>query len=255
MKAGLTFVAVTILVVILAASLSRVPEALARMDTFRVSEVRLEGNRFLTRDEALKTLDLPASASVWDDLDPWEDQLKQHLLVESVRIRRRLPGALVLEVRESAPVALVPTPALEPVDGEGRFLPIDPAKHRLDLPVMALEGGGALEKPSASERRLLAREISRISQGHPQLLSRISELTLHPRGDLRARIWRRDAAGEVWDLPFNLLFRPDLPVRRVHEGLRVLEDARERFGGAEILDLDLRYEDQVVVRLNRVEES
>ncbi len=255
MKTWLTFFLAALLVVGLAASLARVPEALARMETFKITEVRVEGNRFLTREEALNALAIPPGASVWDDLDVWEEQLRRHPLVEDVKIRRRLPGVLILDVKETEPVALVPNPTLEPVDASGRFLPIDPAEHRLDLPILALAGGKKMMTPSASERRLMAGEIARISQQDPELLSRISEVTLHPRGDLWAQVWRRDTVRDVWDTPVNLLFRPDLPARRFQDGLRVLEDALVRFGGDRILDLDLRYEDQVVVRLNRAGEG
>lgn len=255
MKTGLTFAFVTVLVMALAASLSRLPEALARMDTFRVREIRVEGNRFLTREDALNTLGIPPSASVWDDLDAWEERLRSHSLVEDVEISRRLPGTLVMEVEETVPVALVPNPALEPVDASGRFLPIDPARHRLDLPLMALLDGGKMMTPSASERRLLAGEIARMAQQNPDLLSRVSEVILHSRGDVQARFWRRDPTRESWDSPVNLLFRPYLTAHRIQEGLRVLDDALLRFEGAGIVDLDLRYDDQVVVRLSRAQEG
>ena len=255
MKTGLTFAFVGVLVMALAASLARVPEALARMEAFRIREIRVEGNRFLTREEALNTLGIPPSASVWDDLDAWEERLRDHSLVEDVEISRRLPGTLVMRVEETVPVALAPNPTLEPVDASGRFLPIDPARHRLDLPLMVLAGVGKTATPSASERRLLAGEIARMAQQNPDLLSRVSEVILHPRGDVEARFWRRDPARESWDSPVNLLFRPDLAPSRIQEGLRVLEDALIRFEGAGILDLDLRYDDQVVVRLSRAREG
>jgi cell division protein FtsQ len=225
------------------------------MDTFRVTGVRVEGARFFTPEDALRTLGIPPSASVWDDLDAWERRLRDHPLVEDVHIHRRLPGTLILDVTEPTPVALVPSPTLEPVDGSGRILPIDPSLNRLDLPVISLEGSRETETPSAAERRLLAGEVARLARLDPELLARLSQMTLRPRGDLRAQIWRRDLRQEVWDLPVNLLFYPELSLRRIQEGLRVLDDAFARFDGAGISDLDLRYEDQVVVRMNRSEEG
>lgn len=255
MKTGLPFALVAVLVLVLAVCFSRVPEALARMEGFRVTGIRLEGNRFLTREEVLNSLGIPPSASVWDDLGAWEDRLRTHLLVKDVRIRRRLPGTLVMDVTETLPVALVPNPTLEPMDASGRLLPIDPARHRLDLPLVSLEGRDKVATLSVAERRLVAGEIARISRHDPEFLARISDVTLNARGDLRARIWRRDPVREVWDLPVSFLFHPDLPARRIQEGLRVLEDALTRFDGAGISALDLRYEDQVVVRLTRSKEG
>lgn len=255
MKTGFNYVMVTILAVLLAATFSRLPKALARMDTFRVTGLRVDGARFFTREDALKTLGIPPSASVWDDLDAWENRLRSHPLVEDAKIHRRLPGTLVLEVTEPTPVALVPNPTLEPVDGSGRILPIDPSIHRLDLPLIALASGGTLQTPSAAERHLLAGEVARFAEQNPELLARISEVTLQPRGDLIAQVWRRDTSREVWDLPVSFLFYPDLSLRRIQEGLRVLDDAVARFDGDRISELDLRYEDQVVVRMNRAEEG
>jgi hypothetical protein len=130
------------------------------------------------------------------------------------------------------------------VDEAGRFLPIDPALHRLDLPLMASReerGAGSL---TPAQRRLLAGEISRIAAGDPDFLARVAEVTLGGGGDLQA---------QLWDPPFTLHFRPGLPSQRIRDGLRVLGDAMARFEGAEVVALDLRYEDQVVIRMNRVE--
>ena len=251
MKRGLASVLVLVLAVALASAAARVPKTLSRVEAFRITEIRLEGNRFLSPEEAAKSVAISPLASVWDDFDILEERLRRHPLVEDVKAKRDFPGTLVLEVTERQPVALVPNPALEPVDASGRILPIDPAKHQLDLPIIGMRrraGGGTL---SAAERRLLAGEIARMAQGDPDFLARVSELTLDPRGDLWAQFWRRDVQGDAWDLPVTLRFRPSLPSRRVQEGLRVLNDAMTRFEGAVVADLDLRYEDQVVVRLNR----
>lgn len=252
MKRGLAFVLALTLAVSLAAALSRVPEALSRVEAFRIREIRLEGNRFLTPEEAAKSVAISPLASVWDDLDPFEERLRTHPLVQSVKAKRRFPATLLLKVVEVQPVALVPNPTLEPVDASGSFLPIDPAKHSLDLPIIGLKGQRGREALSAAERRLVAGEIARLAQAEPALVTRISEVTLDARGDLWAQFWRPDAQGEIWDLPITLRFHPNLPSRRVQEGLRVLGDAMNRFENAVVADLDLRFEDQVVVRLDRI---
>lgn len=244
MRPWLAFVFMAALAVGLAALVSRAPEALAKVEAFRVTNVQLEGNRFLTQGQVDATLGLSSTASVWDDLGLLENRLRAHPLVEEASVARRFPGTLLLKVVERTPVALVANPTLEPVDASGRFLPIDPALHRLDLPLITVGDRDRLETLSAAERNLVAGEIARMAQGDPEFLARISEVALDPRGDLRA---------EVYDPPMTMLFRPNLPSRRIQEGLRVLGDALIRFEGAGIADLDLRYEDQVVVRLSRAE--
>ena len=242
MRRWLAYVAMVALAVGTAALVARAPELLSRMEVFRVTQLSLEGARYLTETEAVAAVALPPQASVWDDNDEWEARLEAHPLVKDARIRRRLPGTLVLEVQEREPVALFPSPTLEPVDEAGRILPIDPALHKLDLPIMVpgQEGGGVALTPA--ERRVLAGEIARLAHGDPGFLARISEVAMNRQGELRA---------QVWDPPVTLYFRPGLPSGRIQDGFRALDDARGRFDGSEVMDLDLRYEDQVVVRLSR----
>lgn len=228
-------------------ALARAPRALARLELFQVRQVRLEGTRFLSREEAVRALALPAEASVWDDVGDWEDRLAAHPLVKEVRIRRRLPSTLVLDVEETEPVALVATPVLEPVDHRGRLLPVDPAVNRLDLPLltpMSPEREGGL---TPLERELLARETALLGRHEPTFLARVSNLSLNHRGDIRAQLWDGDEgpAGGV-----TFLLRPGLYGPRIQEGMRVLGDARARFRDRRVTGLDLRYDDQVVVRLD-----
>ncbi len=242
MKRGVVFLLVTALALGAGALASRLPDALSRMEVFRVTEILVEGNRFLSRTEAVMAAAVPDQASLWEDRDPWTAGLLAHPLVREARIRRRLPGTLILEVVEREPVALVSNPTLEPVDEAGRLLPVDPAEHRLDLPIITAWGGGDLATLSPSERGVLAGEIARMAEADPEILARISELSLGRRGDLRARIWEPEV---------TLFYRPGIPGRRIREGLRVLADAGARFEEREAMDLDLRWEDQVVVQLSR----
>jgi hypothetical protein len=242
MKRWLTFVFVLALAVALGGAFSRLPKALSEVEAFRVTEIRLRGARFLTHEEAVAALSLDPLASVWDDKKVLEARLREHPLVENVVIRRRFPNALLLEVEEAQPVALFPHPTLEPVDESGRILPIDPAYHKLDLPIMASAGAGGPGSLTPAELRLLAAEIVRLAEGDPGLHAMISDFTLHPRGEVRARIS---------DPPVTLHFRPGLPSRRIQAGLRVLADAQGRFPEGDVAHLDLRWENQVVVRFAR----
>ena len=242
MKRWFAFWGIVALAVAMAGIMSRAPKALAKVDAFRVTGIRVEGARFLTHEDALRTLSLPADASVWDDTRNWEMRLQHHPLVARATVHRRFPGTLVLQVVEREPVALYPGPVLEPVDRSGRVLPIDPAVHRLDLPIIALTGPGESGPLTPGQRRLLAEEIHRLTQGDPEFLARVSDITMDSRGDLHAR---------VWDPSVMLHFRAGVSYRRIQAGLRAMEDASTRFEGKPVTDLDLRYDDQVVVRLAR----
>jgi hypothetical protein len=242
MKRWLTFVSVLALAVALGGVFSRVPAALSEVDAFRVTEVRLRGTRFLSHDEVVETLALDPQASVWDDKKILEARLREHPLVKDVVVRRRFPTSLLVQVEERQPVALYPSPTLEAVDESGRVLPIDPAYHKLDLPIMAGTGGDGSGTLTPADLRLLAGEIVRLAKGDPELHSSISDFALHPRGDIAARLSVP---------PVTVHFRPGLPCGRIQTGLRVLADAQARFEGGDVAHLDLRWEDQVVVRFAR----
>ena len=242
MKRWVTFVLVLALAVALGGAVSRIPDALVEVEAFRVTEVRLRGARFLTDEEVVRTLDLSSEASVWDDTRALEARLEGHPLVADATIYRRFPSALLVRVVEREPVALFPNPTLEPVDETGRILPIDPALHKLDLPLMTSAGSDGPGSLTPAGLRLLAGEISRMAKGDPEFHSSISDVSLDSRGNMTVR---------VLDSPVTLQIRPGLTSGRIQEGLRVLRDAQARFEGGEVVNLDLRFEEQVVVRFGR----
>lgn len=217
---------------------SRVPDALASMATFRIREVEVTGLRYLERARAVELLELGPDANLWSDGEGWTTALARHPLVARVELGRRFPGTLVVHVSERRPVALVPTPVLEPVDAGGVRLPVDPADVRLDLPVVVPDGPvapGARLVP-ASARRLLT-EVRRLAEADTAFLQRISEVTWRDDGALLAR----------WSEPsVDFLLPPGAPVERFQEGLTVLADVLAR--GTVPDEIDLRFADQVVVR-------
>ena len=215
------------------------PEALASMEFFRVDRIQLEGSRYLGLDEAVARAGIPEGLSVWHDLDELSERLATHPLVAEAQVRRRLPSTLVLRVREREPVALVPTPALVPVDAEGRFLPIDPAQHALDLPLLrpTLEEEGLALSPG--DLRTLVGEVARIAQLEPVLAASISEASLDAWGDAVVHLVEPRTA---------LQYRPPLTPDRLEEAYRVLADAMQRRPDQIPTVIDLRFADQVVVR-------
>ncbi len=223
-----------------AALLARAPGALARVAVFEVREVRLEGATFLPLDEAVAAAGIDEGASVWDDLDTWSAALREHPLVDEVRIRRRLPATLVLEIVERAPVALLPTPMLEPVDRSGAVLPVDPSRQPMDLPLIrpwTWEATGRALSPH--EIRFLAEEAGRLAESDPSFLATLSEIAWEPGGGIVALGGRNRVL---------LRFHAPLSTARIREAVAVLSDAAGRLPDASGVVVDLRFEEQVVVR-------
>lgn len=251
MRNAVRFFLVLACAALLAGGVTYVPEALAGMETFRVERVEVEGLRYLSEADVHERIDLSPVASVWDAPDAWEARLEGHPLVRGAEIIRRLPSTLVIRVEERRPVGLVATPTLEPVDAEGRVLPVDPSTHRLDLPLLRapVTASGtdpvspALRRDSPGPRhlRVLAGEAARLERLDPGFLAAVSELALL-EGEEIVALW-----GEAL-VPVH--FHAPLSAHRVAEAKAVLADAEARWPGRRVASVDLRYEDQVVLRFS-----
>lgn len=218
-----------------------IPAGLARLDVFRVVETSVDGRRILSHAEVLEIAAIPAGASVWDSFDPWVERLEEHPMVDDAVIVRELPGTLRISIVEREAVALVATPMLEPVDRDGRVLPIDPARVPLDLPIIHLREDPAQEgrPPSAARIRPLARTAERM-RAEVTFWSRLSELTEAGNGAARAR-WGGDV---IFTVPL------DVDPYRLRDGVTALRHALDDPDRTP-LDVDLRWADQIIVRSTR----
>ena len=212
------------------------PDALAELEFFRARDYRVAGTRLLEEQQVLAAAAISPLASVFDDLTSIELRLERHPLIRRAHVTAELPRTLVITIEERIPVGFVAGPVLEPVDRDGQVLPLDPVEHRLDLPVLIRAGGrGAL---SPTQLRVLAMEVDRLAADDPTFLAAVSEIAIDERGDATAAV-----SGDLL-----LRFRPPLSNRRLRDGLDVLEDAVLRHPEKTAAVLDLRFEDQVVVR-------
>lgn len=195
------------------------------MDFFRVRRVEIEGARYAAPGEIVSRLRVDTTASVWDDVSPLVARVREHPQVRDVRIRRKLPGTLVVVVTENLPVALVSgARGLEVHDAAGRPLPVDPTTIDVDLPVLARRD------------TLLLRLLGALRAEDPALFARVSEAGRTPRGEV------------VLVLPeHRVLARDDVTVQRLADLLPVELDLARR--ALRVAELDLRFRDQVVARL------
>jgi len=202
-----------------------------RLAFFRVRRVEIDGTRYVSPDEIVSRMRVDTTASVWDDVAPWEQRVREHPSVREVRIERRLPGTLVVKVTENLPVALVQAAAgLVPVDASGKSLPVNPAAADVDLPVLATRDSTALRV--LGEMRAVA----------PALFARIGEVRRVGRGDLLFRF--TDASPAAFR---DILASADVTAERLSDVVPVEQDLVRRQVRAQ--ELDLRFRDQVIVRL------
>ena len=243
MRRDLRIIVGTVLLAGLWTGRGRVVAAVSAMHTFRVTNVEISGLESVERGEVLALMGLTAETSVWGDLGAWEDRLAGHPLLEKARVRRRIPGTLVVDVVERRPVALAPTPTLEPVDREGVLLPLDPAQRRMDLPVLdvrELPAPGARLLPTRA--RVLAGEVARLLEADTSFQQMVSEVAWGDDNNTLVATWSEPLV--------EFLLSPGTPGSRLRQGLAVLADALARESEVPPAVIDLRYADQVVVRRN-----
>jgi cell division protein FtsQ len=201
------------------------PLLLRRLDFFQVRHIEVVGARYVAPRDILGRMRIDTLASVWDAPGPLEARVAAHPLVRSVEVDRKLPGTLVVRVEEHAPVALVPSPAgFRVYDERGVPLPIDPAVVEVDAPILGRLDAATLKL--LGEARTAA----------PRLYRRLSEV-------------RREGPNEL------LLVLDSLPVRAsanvTLQRLADLEPVEQDLARRKLraVELDLRYRDQVIARL------
>jgi hypothetical protein len=246
------FIAAVLLLILLAPASWLARLGASKLEFFHLRSIAVEGTRYLSPDTVVARLALDTMRSVWDDTGPLAERLRRMSQVSDVRISRRLPGTFVVTIQENLPVALVPSPrGLEAVDTSGTVLPVDPARDDVDLPI-------------ANQRDVsILAMLGAIRSGDPVLYRRISEverdgkssviLRLVPVGGMReapsSAAAGDSSAATSAAVPSMLRVRVPLgvSVSRLADIFPVeLDLARRR---ANIAELDLRYRDQVIARL------
>ncbi|MBI4408114.1 MAG: FtsQ-type POTRA domain-containing protein [Gemmatimonadetes bacterium] len=233
---------VVVLVMVAVAALHQAPRLLRGFDAFHVTRVEVVGTRYLAPHDALGVSGITRHSSTFDDPQRWLRALRRHPLVQDARIRRRLPGTLVLEITEVQPVALIRTPELQPVDGQARALPIDPIESDLDLPLLpGVSDVGEDRRLTSRRHRELIAALERIRSFEPGVAAELSELEPLAGGGLRLRL-RTPAHAEV-------LLPPQPEALGLQQLRLALADLSARNERAAVRRIDVRFHDQVVVSL------
>lgn len=230
---GAAFLAVAALAALLVRAVLGI---LPGLPLFLVDEVRVSGADYLTPTDVRTAAGLDDDANLWQPKAEWLEALESHPLVESAEVRRRLPSTLVFHVTEAKPVALLAAPVVEAVDRRGVRLPVDPSRPVLDLPVIRVVNPDPAAAPLGVS--LLAREAAHLNEVAPEVLAVVSELLLE---DGLVTLLLGDSGPMI-------RYRPPISERRLRDGIVAMNDALERFPDRPPGEVDLRFEDQVVVR-------
>ncbi|HTS90006.1 MAG TPA: FtsQ-type POTRA domain-containing protein [Gemmatimonadales bacterium] len=200
-----------------------VPPLLRDVDFFRLRKVDVRGAVNLRPEEIVRDLPIRPGQSLFDDLAPVQAAADTISGLAEVRIGRRLPGTLVVKVREMSPVALAMSRGrLAPVAADGRILPFDPVVAAPDLPVIGVADSGVaglLARLRETDAGFFGRVVSAREDG--------SDVVIYT--EHRRYRFRPDAGGEV--------------IRAVMAVEQDLERHDKQW-----VELDARFAGQVVVR-------
>ena len=213
------------------------PLALSQLDFFHVRKVSFEGIRFANASELVQRLQVDTTQSVWQPLDALVIRLAGHPMVLRVDVERDLPGTLRVVVTEREPVALVQVRgSLQSADATGAVLPIDLSARPLDMPVVA-----------SADSSLLA-VLDGLRQNAPELYARVIQAKRSGNDELRFSVTGGavGAAGPAMANTISVRTLRDVTVARFKDILPVEADlARNHL---RVVELDLRFRDQVIAR-------
>lgn len=212
-------------VLLLAGSPFWAPLFLRRIGYFHVRRIEILGARYVAPGDILGRLRVDTTASIWDSQASLIRRLDGNPEIQHADIHRRFPGTLVVEITERVPVALVPASGgFRVYDAQGVSLPIDPARVAVDAPVLMQRDTAVLRLLGAMRHRM------------PTMYSRVSAV-------------RRVGDGE---LVFQFAAQPvramqDVTLDRLAEIEPVEADLRRK--QVRVSEIDLRYRDQVIARV------
>jgi hypothetical protein len=197
----------------------------SELSFFRVRRVEIVGVRYLAPSDILSRLRVDTTRSVWDDLSVLERRVAAHPQVSNVSISRKLPGTLVVNVVENMPIAMVSTErGMLVFDERGRQLPLDLSQVPVDLPI------------AARRDTALFRLLARVRADRPGVFARLSDVT---------RVGDREVVIHFKTLQVRAML--DVTPDRLAEIFPVEADLAKR--QARVAELDLRFRDQVIARL------
>jgi cell division protein FtsQ len=201
------------------------PLLLRRLEFFRLRRVEIIGAHFAAPSDILAALKVDTSVSIWDPTAPLAARVASHPEIRTVVLRRKLPGTLVVEVTERTPVALVSTPAgLRPYDERGVALPIDLTRVSVDAPVLL------------QRDLVLLHLLGAMRSGMPALYDRLSTLR---------SVGTDEVVLELRTVPVRAM--KSVTLERLADIEPVENDLARR--QLRVAEIDLRYRDQVIARL------
>jgi cell division protein FtsQ len=213
----------------------------------KVKRVTIEGNRIVETAEITQLIKVPKNTQLQDvDLAAVRRDILSHHFIKDVVVERDLPATLKVTVKERVPLAIINSAEILYLDEDGVVLPHSMSKQLFDLPVLTGMPEGVTLTPGATIKHADIQEALEILATsklvNKELYHMISEVRLRNGGDVVLY------AAE-WGVPI-IFGRGQIADKLVRLESFWNTVVNER-GSENLQYVDLRFDDQVVVRWNK----
>lgn len=210
----------------------------------QVAEIAVRGNSIVPRQEILELASITKASKLFEvDLFAVRQRIEKNAFVRSASVNRDVPDRITIAVEERVPVAALAGAELLYVDAEGFLLPHILSAHIFDIPVLTGEvrpGGLVAGRRTTSTALRDALTLLAMARRYDDALyRRISEVHIGADGDMT--LFTSEAGVRV------LFGRGELP-SKLAKFDAFWHAYVEHRGAAALEYVDLRFEDQVVVR-------
>lgn len=212
----------------------------------KVKRVTVEGNRIVETAEIMQLIKIPKNTQLQDvDLMAVRHDILSHHFIKDAIVERDLPATLRVTIKERVPLAIINTAEILYIDEDGVVLPHSISKQLFDLPVLSGMPAGLSLTPGTTLKDADVQEVLQIlacsKQVSNDLYHLISEVRMRNGGDIVLYAAERGVPiifghGEV----ASKLVRLEAFWNNI---------VRDR-GSENLQYVDLRFDDQVVVRWN-----
>jgi cell division protein FtsQ len=206
----------------------------------------IEGNRIVETGEIMQLIKIQKDAPIHNiDLMGVRKDVLSHYFIKDALVERDLPSTLRITVTERSPLAIVNGAELLYLDEEGVVLPHSISKQLFDLPFVtgipagvALRPGSTIHDPNVGEALAILTTLKLVSK---ELFHLVSEVRMRGDGDVVLYAAERGVP---------IIFgRGNVADKLVRLETFWNEVVREQ-GSEKLQYVDVRFDDQVVVRWN-----
>ncbi|GBD94037.1 cell division protein FtsQ [bacterium BMS3Abin05] len=212
-------------------------------NAFLLKSITVRGNRILEKENILKNVSFKKNMRLTDvELSGIEGRLMKNPYLKSVVVFRRFPSTLEIEVEERSPVAYVSGKKLWMVDDEGVILPPLLGGETLGLPVITHTGKFQEKIGEAVKNKKLRKAVwllSMMKTLDKNLYYQVNNVDYSVQKGMVVYLNKRS---------FPLYFGDSPAVRQIAYMQAILKKLKRERRVANVQYIDLRFENQVVVK-------